>query len=185
VTGLDGTRCMHRKAVHRTEKANLSDLVSFHLGDALDLPFSAGRFDIVWGQDTPCYVTDKARLIQECSRVVKPSGIVAFTNRLETGPMAEEEWRSLHAFMVFPYTETLEGYVSLVEHAGLTVEEEEDLSEDFAAHMDIYPQHMREEHRKRIVTAYGEEMYRETLAGIILWRDAAVADKVGRGRVIA
>jgi SAM-dependent methyltransferase len=176
---------MHREAVHRTKKADLSDLVSFHLANALDLTFSAGRFDIVWGQDTWCYVTDKARLIEECSQVVKPSGGVAFTDWLETGPMAEEEWRSLHAFMVFPYTETLEGYVSLVEDAGLTVEEEEDLSEDFAAHMDIYLQHMREEHRKRIVTAYGEEMYRETLAGIILWRDAAAAGKVGRGRVIA
>jgi ubiquinone/menaquinone biosynthesis C-methylase UbiE len=185
VTGLDVTRRMQQEAVRRTEKANLSDLVSFHFGNALDLPFSTGRFDVVWGQDAWCYVTDKARLIQECSRVIKPGGVVAFTDWLQTGSMTEEEWQSLLAFMVFPYMETLDGYVSLVEDAGLTVEEQEDLSEDFAARTDIYLQHLREQHRKRIVTAYGEEMYREALAGITLWRDAAAAGKVGRGRVIA
>ena len=40
--------------------------------------------------------------------MVKPGGVVAFTDWIETGPMSDELWTALNAFMVFPYLETLE-----------------------------------------------------------------------------
>jgi SAM-dependent methyltransferase len=185
VTGLDATRRMHDEAVRRTHEAGLLDRVRFRRGNALDVPFRAGTFDVVWGQDAWCYITDKDRLIEECARVVRPGGVVAFTDWLQTGPMDEEEWNALHTFMVFPYMETLEGYAALLEAAGLVVEEKEDLSADFTRHLAGYLEAVRTQHRPLIVERYGQEMYDEVEGGIGLWHAAAEEGKVGRGRIIA
>ena len=118
VTGLDATQRMHAEAISRTRQAGLHDKIEYKLGNALDMPFRAKTFDVVWGQDAWCYITDKKRLIEECARVLKPGGILAFTDWLETGSMANDEWQALYTFMVFPSMETLDGYATLAETAG-------------------------------------------------------------------
>jgi len=185
VTGLDATRRMYEEAIRRTKEAGLSDRIEHKLGNALDMPFRANTFDVVWGQDAWCYVTDKECLIREGARVVKPGGVIAFTDWLETGPMTDEEWIALYTFMVFPYMETLDGYAVLAEAVGLTVIEKEDLSPDFAAHMPIYLDLVQNRYRETIIENYGQEMYDEVVRGLTLWRDASAAGKVGRGRIIA
>ena len=126
VVGLDATASMHNEALRRTKEAGLEGKVTFKLGNALDMPFRTGTFDVAWGQDAWCYVTDKARLMRECARVVKPGGVIAFTDWIETGPMSDELSTALNTFMVFPYLETLEGYAELAQSAGLEVIERED-----------------------------------------------------------
>ncbi len=185
VIGLDATRRMHEESIRRTHEAGLSDKVEFRLGNALDMPFRANTFDVVWGQDSWCYVTDKERLIRECARIVKPGGVVAFTDWVETGPMTDEEMTMLLTFMVFPYLETLDGYAALAETAGLTVDEKEDLSTDFSYYVQMYLDIVGDKHRQDIINGYGQEMYDEVVRGLTSWRDASTAGKVGRGRVIA
>ncbi|ANT64728.1 MULTISPECIES: class I SAM-dependent methyltransferase [Prosthecochloris] len=185
VTGLDATRRMHEEAVRRTTDAGLEERVTFVLGNALDMPFAADTFDVVWGQDAWCYITDKERLIEECARVVKPGGVVACTDWLETGPMNRDEWEALHTFMVFPYMETLDGYAALLEAAGLRVEEKVDISADFPKYIQGYLDKVQHEFQQGIIDSYGREMYDEVVRGITLWREAAREGKVGRGRLIA
>lgn len=185
VVGLDGTRRMHDEALRRTRAAGLEGKITYRLGDALDMPFAAESFDVVWGQDAWCYVTDKARLIRECARLVKPGGRVAFTDWLETGLMTDERWTALNTFMVFPYLETLDGYAALLASEGLEVIEREDLSDEFARHVEVYLDDLDRRHRTAIVVAYGQAMFDEVKQGITLWRDAAAAGQVGRGRVVA
>jgi len=185
VTGLDATHRMHKEAIRRTEQAGLNDKIEFKWGNALDMPFSANTFDVVWGQDAWCYITDKKRLIEECARVLKPGGVIAVTDWLETGSMTQDEWKALHTFMVFPYMETLEGYAALAENTGMTVVEMEDLTPDFARHIQIYLSKVQNELRQDITEAYGQEMYDAVERGITLWREASQVGKVGRGRLIA
>ncbi len=185
VVGLDATRRMHDEALRRTQAAGLDDKITFHLGDALAMPFLPCSFDVVWGQDAWCYVTDKERLLRECARLVKPGGVVAFTDWMETGPMSDEVWTALNTFMVFPYLETLDGYAKLANAAGLEVIEREDLSGDFARQVQGYLRQLETVHRSAIVAAYGEQMYNDVQRGLALWRDASAAGQVGRGRIIA
>lgn len=185
VTGLDATQRMHAEAIRRTAEAGLDDKIDYVLGNALDMPFPASTFDVVWGQDAWCYITDKRRLVEECARVLKPGGVLAFTDWLETGPMTDDEWTALNTFMVFPYLETLDGYAALAEAAGLTVVEKEDLTPDFATHVQGYLDMVQNDFRQAIVDNYGQEMYDAVEGGITLWRDASAAGKVGRGRLVA
>lgn len=149
------------------------------------MPFRADTFDVVWGQDARCYITDKWRLLKECARVIRPGGIVAFTDWLETSPMTDEEWMALYVFMVFPYMETLDGYASLAEADRLTVVEKEDLSPDFAEHVPVYLSMVQNQYKQGIPDGYGQEIFDQVVNGLLLGRDAAVASKVSRRRIKA
>jgi SAM-dependent methyltransferase len=59
--------------------------IEFKLSDVLEMPYAAGTFDFVWGEDAWCYVTDKDKLVAEAARVLKPGGTIAFTDWVE-GP---------------------------------------------------------------------------------------------------
>jgi len=129
VTGIDFTESRYRSAVKLTEMVSLDGLVDFTHGNALEMPFAANSFDVVIGQEAWCHVPDKPRLISQCARVVKPGGVIAFTDILRTGKLSNADMRRLRSEMTFPNLETLGGYARLLEQNGCTLLEHDDLSE--------------------------------------------------------
>ena len=99
--------------------------------------------------------------------------------------MSDALWTALHAFMAFPYMETLDGYAQLAGAAGLRVVQQEDLTPDFARHVQLYLDALQKTHRAAVVAGCGQPIYDEVERGLILWRDASAAGQVGRGRIIA
>ena len=184
VTGLDSTGTMGNEATVRTERDGLSHLVSFRQGNALDIPFHAGTFDIVWGQDAWCYITDKERLIREKNRVLGTGGVIAFTDWIQTGKMADNECEELNTFMAFPYMETQDGYEEILMDKGFKIIEKEDLSRDFARHCHLYQNKLRNELKQTIISHYGNELYQAADDGLDKWVMAADEGKVGRARMI-
>jgi ubiquinone/menaquinone biosynthesis C-methylase UbiE len=185
VTGLDATQKMVNEAITRTAREGLTTQISYKLGDSLNMPFDDGTFDIVLGQDAWCYITDKAQLISEVARVIKPGGIVAFTDWIQVGNMTDDRWTELNSFMAFPYIETLDGYEKLLNENGFQVLEKEDISEDFAKHCHIYQCMLRYELKDMIIKEYNEDLFNAADEGLNLWVTAADAGEVGRGRWIA
>jgi SAM-dependent methyltransferase len=175
---------MVNKALSRTERDGLSHLVSFRLGNALDMPFHAGTFDTVWGQDAWCYITDKERLIKEANRVLRTSGVIAFTDWIQTGKMSDKECEELNTFMAFPYLETLDEYENILSNKGFEIVEMEDLSIDFAFYCHIYQNKLRNELKETLIHHYGNELYRAADDGLNKWVVAADEGKVGRARLI-
>lgn len=184
VTGLDATRKMVDEAVKRTRNEKLPHLVTFKLGNALDIPFKALSFDIIWGQDAWCYITDKERLIKETYRVLDSNGVIAFTDWIQTGNMEDNEWEELNTFMAFPYMETLDGYEELLKQNGYKIIEKEDLSRDFTVKCYEYQEKLRNELKEAVLEHYGEEMFKIADDGLDKWVKAAEEGKVGRGRLI-
>lgn len=74
VTVIDLTEAYCRVGEKLTERANLSDRVHFHQGNALDLPFEDGSFDVVWTQHSSMNVADKTRLYEQIHRVLRTGG---------------------------------------------------------------------------------------------------------------
>jgi ubiquinone/menaquinone biosynthesis C-methylase UbiE len=185
VIGLDATQKMLDEAIIRTAKMGLTSLVTYKLGNALDMPFKAATFDVIWGQDAWCYVTDKNRLLGEAYRVLKPNGIIAFTDWIQIGDMTEKKWSDLNSFMAFPYVETLTGYIDELKRLGFTIIETEDLSHDFAEHCHVYYDMLKTKLMSDIIKEYGPELYRQTDDGLWKWVKAADEGKMGRGRIVA
>jgi len=69
-----------------TSLLGLDDRVTFHIGDALDLPFEDGAFDLVWTQNSGMNIAAKERLYAEFRRVVAPRGRLA-TQEPMAGPV--------------------------------------------------------------------------------------------------
>jgi sarcosine/dimethylglycine N-methyltransferase len=74
VTVIDLTEAYCRVGEKLTERANLSDRVHFYQGNALDLPFEDGSFDVVWTQHSLMNVADKTRLYEQIYRVLRTGG---------------------------------------------------------------------------------------------------------------
>ncbi|UCD67605.1 MAG: methyltransferase domain-containing protein [Betaproteobacteria bacterium] len=128
VTGIDCTESRYLSAIKLSKLVGLETLVNFVHGDALDMPFEENSFDAVIAQEAWCHVPDKARLIAQCARVVKPGGVIAFTDILCTDKLSNGDMRRLRSEMTFPELETISGYARLLELSGCTLLEHDDLS---------------------------------------------------------
>ena len=185
VTGIDATPAMVEEAKRRAVAAGFDGQVTFRWGNALDLPFRAASFDTVWGQDAWCYVTDKARLIGEAARVTKSGGTIAFTDWIQLREVPDHKLDPLLVFMLFPYLETSDGYIRLLEDYGWVVTAADDLSRDFAEQFTLYRKRIQGEFRPEITRRFGNDFYSAVEEGITLWENAAHEGIVGRGRWIA
>jgi ubiquinone/menaquinone biosynthesis C-methylase UbiE len=132
VVGLDFTQSRHLAAQRLTKLVGLDHLVSFRHGNALAMPFDDASFDVVIGQEAWCHVPDKPRLIGESARVVRPGGVIAFTDILRRPALSQHEMARLIREMTFPSLESLDGYAALLESRGCSVLAREDLSEHWA-----------------------------------------------------
>lgn len=52
------------------------DNAIFHVGDAIDLPFEDGSFDVVSFQNVMMHIPDTRKVLAEAKRVLKPGGII-------------------------------------------------------------------------------------------------------------
>lgn len=72
VTALDISEAMLRRAEANAAVRGLN--ITFVQGDAENLPFSAGSFDIIVTQHVLWTLTDHRKFFSECRRVLAPSG---------------------------------------------------------------------------------------------------------------
>jgi sarcosine/dimethylglycine N-methyltransferase len=184
VTGLDITQSRHEAAVRLTAMVGLDHLVDFRLGNALDMPFPGASFDVVIGQEAFAHVPDKPCLIAECARVVRPGGIIAFTDILRRDGLSDAEFERLRRDMTFQSLESLDGYVRLLAEHGCTVLARDDLSawwtEVLKGRLEMY-----RSLRDTTVTKFGLahfERWDETYAFFV---GLFAAGRLGGGRFIA
>ena len=120
--GVDATPRMVELGRERCAAEGSGDRIKFVLADVCASGLPSESADFVWGEDAWCYVEDKERLISEAARIVKPGGLVAFTDWLE-GPerLGDEEAARFLAFMKFPSLASPDDYRRFLEANGCEV----------------------------------------------------------------
>jgi SAM-dependent methyltransferase len=83
---LDLTEEFCRTGEMLTERTGLQDRVTFRHGNALQMPFEDGSFDVVWTQHSTMNIPDKPRLYAEVARVLRPGGWLAM-HEVMAGPV--------------------------------------------------------------------------------------------------
>lgn len=78
VTGIDMSHEFVLAARKLSDLVGLRDKTEFLQGDALELPFENGSFDVVWTQHVQMNVNDKARFYAEIDRVLTENGIFIY-----------------------------------------------------------------------------------------------------------
>jgi arsenite methyltransferase len=118
VVGVDISEKMIEWSRRRAREAHVEDKAEFRVADALDLPFEANSFDLVFCESVLIFVEDKAEAIRECTRVTRPGGYVAMNEAFSLKPMTPElEAQVRNA--IGPSVTSLEGWQALWEGSGL------------------------------------------------------------------
>jgi ubiquinone/menaquinone biosynthesis C-methylase UbiE len=107
VTGIDLSEEYIRTATRLSELVGLQEKTTFIQGDALDLPFENGSFDVVWTQHVQMNIRHKLKFYSEIERVLTHQGRFVYYDIFKTGggelnfpvPWADDPDRS---FLVTP-----------------------------------------------------------------------------------
>jgi SAM-dependent methyltransferase len=136
--GVDATEAVVERGRRLTREEGLDDKIRFILADACHSALPSASADFVWSEDAWCYVPDKPMLISEAARIVRPGGIIAFTDWIE-GPagLSDAEARRFLGMMAFANVEDISGYASLLTASGCKVCVAEDTGR-FASHFELY-----------------------------------------------
>jgi len=185
--GVDATEVVVNRGRQRCAEEGFAEKTAFVLGDAADTGLPAERADFVWGEDAWCYVVNKAQLIAEAVRLLKPGGIIAFTDWVE-GPsgLSESEAERFMAFMKFPNIQDIAGYANLLDVNACEVLYAEDTGR-FAPHVDLYLHmlNMQLTYDALKIIAFDTAMMEAMGGEMAFMQELAHAGKIAQGLFVA
>jgi sarcosine/dimethylglycine N-methyltransferase len=187
MAGVDATEAVVERGRKRCRDEGLEDKVSLIVADACQSGLPSATADFVWGEDAWCYVPDKPKLIAEAARIVRPSGVIAFTDWVE-GPveLSEAEARRFLGMMSFANIEDIGGYTGLLRDSGCEVIVAEDTGR-FPAHMDLCLKmiEMQLTYDVLATLAFRRDLLETVVEGFRFLHDISRAEKIVQARFIA
>lgn len=184
VTGLDFTISRVEAARRLTQRVRLEHLVDFVDGDATAMPLPSSRYDVLIGQESWLHIPDKAALVSECARVIKPGGTIAFTDVVTRPTFDRPTEERLAAEMHTANIASEELYASLLEKNGCAVTIRDDLSDEWKDIL-VKRLEMYRSLRDTTVAKFGESRYQEYDNAYSHFVGCFVADKLGGTRMVA
>jgi len=187
IVGLDVTEAIVERGRRMTHEEGLDDKIRFILADASQSGLPSASADFIWSEDAWCYVPDKPKLIAEAARIVRPGGVIAFTDWVE-GPagLSDSEAQSFCGLMTFANVEDIAGYAKLLSANGCEVSVAEDTGR-FASHADLYINMIEMQFMYDALKPLGfrTELLETFLAGFRFLSGLAHAGKIAQARFIA
>ncbi len=169
VTGIELTRARVDGAVELTRAVGLQDRVRVVAGDVTAVPLADGAVDVVLSQEALLHVPDKAKAVSEAARVLKPGGVLAFTDWVRHRALDPAEAQAMWTGIAAQTLQTIAGYKEILGAAGLQVVKVDDLTRDWgtilAERSRMYRQ-LREDARKA-GTPEGDDAFYEAYMKLV------------------
>jgi len=185
--GVDATEGVVERGRERCRDEGLEDRIRFVAVDACQSGLPTAGADFVWGEDAWCYVADKPKLISEAARLVRPDGVIAFSDWVE-GPieLSDAEAQRFLGMMSFANVEDIGGYTRLLSQNGCEVLVAEDTGR-FATHMDLYLKmiEMQLTYDVLATLAFRKDLLQTMIEGFRFLSEISRAGKVVQAQFIA
>ncbi|GAU69462.1 putative sarcosine-dimethylglycine methyltransfe [Streptomyces sp. NBRC 110611] len=169
VVALDLSEEHNRRHRAANAERGLDGLIEVVTGSLNDLPFEAGRFDVVWSLEVLCHVEDRAGALAEAVRVLKPEGALVFSDIMAAEEESVEAVRPAFSRLGVRTPATSAFYLDQLSGLGLKTTFE-DRTPDLATHyarLDEDVHRRAAELRKVISPAYVDDL----LTNLPLWAD--------------
>jgi ubiquinone/menaquinone biosynthesis C-methylase UbiE len=187
MVGVDATEAVVERGRRLTQEEGLDDRIRFIHADACQSGLLSASANFVWSEDAWCYVPDKPKLIAEAARIVRPGGVIAFTDWVE-GPagLTDSEAQRFLGMMTFANVEDIAGYVSLLSASGCEVRVAED-SKRFASHFELYLNMIEMQLTYDVLRtlAFRTELLEALVDGFRFLGEMARAGKIAQARFVA
>ena len=184
VTGLDFTKSRVEGAIRLTHMVGLDHLVDFVHGDATVMPLSGATYDVAISQEAWLHIPDKAALISECLRVLRPGGAIAFTDIVALGPLDDLTASRLRTEMHQLDIASAHQYTSLLAAAGCAVVAQDDVSPQWKRIL-VDRLEMYRSLRDTTVAKFGEARFLEYDRAYSHYVECFVSNKLGGVRIVA
>jgi 2-polyprenyl-3-methyl-5-hydroxy-6-metoxy-1,4-benzoquinol methylase len=148
------------------------------------MPLSASRYDVLIGQESWLHIPDKAALISECVRVLKPGGVLAFTDIVIRSTLDSSTEARLAAAMHTSNIAAAEGYAVLLQKNGCVVVVQDDLSNDWKEIL-VKQLEMYRSLRDTTIEKFGEARFLEYDRAYSHFVGCFIANKLGGVRMVA
>ena len=185
--GVDATEAVISSGRTRCQNEGLGSSIQFTHADVCTNGLPDSEADFIWGEDAWCYVVDKAKLITEASRLVKPGGTIAFTDWVEGAfEMSKEEANRFLTFMKFQNVITLDEYCELLKSNNCEIVSAEDTGQ-FAHYCELYINMLDKQLTYDALKIIGfDTSLLEMLAGEMMFMlELAKTGKIAQGRIVA
>ena len=185
--GVDATETVVEQGRLRCEQEGLSDRIKFTLADVCNSGLEDASVDFIWGEDAWCYVVDKDKLIAEAARIVRPGGVIAFTDWIEgKAGLSDAEAERFLTFMKFPNIQNLEGYRELLEENNCEIIIAEDTGR-FGPYVDLYLNmlNMKLTYDALKIIGFNTELMQAMGGEMVFMQGLANAGKIAQGMFIA
>ncbi|WP_158502111.1 cyclopropane-fatty-acyl-phospholipid synthase family protein [Vitiosangium sp. GDMCC 1.1324] len=155
---VEGITISPRQAAQAERWARLlgtSGQTAFRCADAMALPFPAESFDAAWAIESIFHMPDRATVLREAARVLRPGGRLVIADIVVTETATPEERAFLHRALLARSLITAETYPAIVRGAGFDVEQVLDVSGNVMATLGAVAVGI-EEKGEEVRRAYGE-----------------------------
>ena len=184
VTGIDFTQSRVESARRLTRRVQLDHLVDFVQGDATAMSLPDAHYDVVISQEAWVHIPDKAAVVAQCARVVKPGGVIAFTDIVALVPLTAEEESRLAAEMHESGIAPVARYIQLLKSNVCAVERCEDLSAEWKEVL-VKRLEMYRSLRDTTIAKFGEAHFAAWDRAYSFFVGLFLAGRLGGARVVA
>ena len=138
VTGIDLTTDYIDVGNQLSEWTGLESKVKLTQGSALDLPFQAGSFDVIYMMHVGMNIHEKERLAKEAFRVLKPRGVFGIYDVMRIGKgdiLYPVPWATTDKTSALEKPEEYQAYLGAAGFSSLSIRERGSFARDFFEQM--------------------------------------------------
>jgi sarcosine/dimethylglycine N-methyltransferase len=157
---------------YKNRRAGLSDKVEVVHGVFEDIPAKQNSYDIVWSQDAILHSDQRANVLKEVFRVMKPGGEFIFTDPMQADDVPEGALKAVYDRIGLNSLASFRFYREAAEAAGFEVVDQVDLTHNLRTHYDRVREDLEANYDKILENA-SKDYLDKMIVGLKNWVDAA------------